>query len=147
MKSCFMMGDRDAPETMVPLLESAVERLIVDCGVTEFVVGNRGAFDRMGAKAVMGAKKRHRGIILTMLLAYHPAERLVELPEGFDGSFYPPYMEKVPRRFAIVHANRMMADYANYLLVYARNPVGNARNLVDYASRRAAVEKLTVIPL
>lgn len=147
MKSCFMMGDRDTREDVLPMLETIVERLIVEYGVTEFVVGNHGSFDRMGARSVIKAKKRHMGIILTMLLPYHPAERAVPLPDGFDSSFYPPNMEKVPRRFAIVHANRYMADYVDYLLICTRSPAGNTRNLVDYARKREAAGELKIVRL
>ena len=58
-------------------------------------------FDRMAARAVIAAKQHHPQVRLTMLLAYHPGERPVTLPSGFDGSLYPPGMENVPRRFAI----------------------------------------------
>ena len=34
--------------------------------------------------------------------------KIKNMPEGFDGSFYPEGMEKVPRRVAIVRANRYM---------------------------------------
>jgi hypothetical protein len=45
-------------------------------------------------------------------------------------------MEKVPRRFAIPHANRYMVDHSDYLIAYAWHPASNARNLVDYAMRK-----------
>ena len=32
----------------------------------------------------------------------------MEPPQGFDNTFYPPGMEKVPRKLAIVRANRYM---------------------------------------
>lgn len=56
-----------------------------------------------------------------------------EAPWGFDGTFYPPGMENVPRRFAIVRANRYMVDHVDYLIAYAWHPASNARNLVEYA--------------
>ena len=48
-----------------------------------------------------------------MLIPYHPAERPVETPPGFDGTFYPPGIESVPRRYAIVRANRYMVDHVS----------------------------------
>lgn len=41
------------------------------------------------------------------------------LPAGFDGSFYSPGMEAVPRRLAIVRANEYMAKRCNLLIGYA----------------------------
>ena len=136
MKSCFFIGHREASSEVLPALREAVERHIVDYGVTEFIVGNYGGFDRMAAKAVIEAKTQHPQITLTLLLPYHPAERPIDLPPGFDNSFYPPNMEKVPRRFAISKANRYMVDHTDYLIAYAWHPASNARNLVEYASRR-----------
>lgn len=144
MKSCFFIGHREASSEVLPALREAVERHIVDYGVTEFIVGNYGGFDRMAARAVIEAKTQHPQITLTMLLPYHPAERPIDLPPGFDGSFYPPNMEKVPRRFAISKANRYMIDHSDYLIAYAWHPASNARNLVEYAQKKSVKSRNTV---
>lgn len=136
MNSCFFIGHREASEEIFPELAETVERHIVDYGVTEFIVGNYGSFDRMAARAVISAKALHPGITLLLLLPYHPAERPIETPLGFDGTFYPPGMESVPRQYAIVRANRYMIDHVDYLIAYAWRPGSNARNLVDYALKR-----------
>ena len=125
-------------------LEKAVEKHIVEYGVTEFVVGNYGGFDRMAAKVVIAAKKQHPEIVLSMLIPYHPAEKPIALPKGFDNSFYPPGMENVPRKLAIVRANRYMVDHVDYLIAYAWHPASNARDLVEYARRREAKRLITV---
>ena len=90
MSVCFFIGHRDAPSQVRELLESAVERHICLYGVTDFYVGRYGRFDSMAANAVKSAKTRHPGVTLTMLLAYHPYERPIQTPDGFDGTFYPP---------------------------------------------------------
>ena len=144
MKSCFFIGHREASSEVLPALREAVERHIVDYGVTEFIVGNYGGFDRMAARAVIEAKTQHPQITLTMLLPYHPAERPIDPPPGFDGSFYPPNMEKVPRRFAISKANRYMIDHSDYLIAYAWHPASNARNLVEYAQKKSVKSRNTV---
>ena len=71
-----------------------------------------------------------------LLAPYHPAERPIDMPPGFDGIFYPPGMESVPRRYAIVRANRYMIDHMDYLIAYAWHPASNTRNLLDYAQKR-----------
>ena len=136
MKSCFFIGHREASSETLPALAEAVEKHITEYGVMEFIVGNYGGFDHMAAKAVIEAKVRHPEIMLSMLLPYHPAERPVELPRGFDSSFYPPGMETVPRRFAIVRANQYMVDHVDYLIAYAWHPASNARDLTEYAQKR-----------
>lgn len=142
MKSCFFIGHREASSEVIPALREAVERHIVDYGVTEFIVGNYGGFDRVAAKAVIEAKTLHPQITLTLLIPYHPAERPIDPPPGFDGSFYPPNMEKVPRRFAISKANRYMVDHTDYLIAYAWHPASNARNLVEYAQKRSVYSRI-----
>ena len=148
MKSCFFIGHREASSEVLPVLTEAVEQHIVEYGVTEFIVGNYGGFDHMAAKAVIAAKEQHLGITLSMLIPYHPAERPIELPQGFDNTFCPPGMEKVPRKLAIVRANRYMVDHSDYLIAYAWHPASNARNLVEYAKKREQrnLISVTVLP-
>lgn len=136
MKSCFFIGHREATGEILPALEDAVERHIKDYGVAEFVVGNYGGFDRLAARAVINAKRRYPDVILLMLIPYHPAERPNALLPGYDNFFYPPDMETVPRRLAIVRANRYMAMHTDYIIAYAWHPASNARNLVEYAEKR-----------
>lgn len=145
---CFFIGHREAPQEVLPDLQEAVETHITEYGVTEFIVGGYGEFDHLAARTVIAAKQAHPGIRLTRLLHYHPAERPVELPNGFDGSCYPPGMETVPRRAAIVRANRYTVDHADYLIAYAWHPVSNARDLVEYAQKRErrGLIRVTLLP-
>lgn len=137
LKTCFFIGHRDAFEDILPKLMAVVEEHITHNDVTEFIVGNYGGFDHLAAKAVLKSKKKHPEITLLLLIPYHPSERTVEILPGFDGTFYPPGMESVPRRFAIVRANRYMVDHADYLIAYVWHPASNARNLLEYAQRKA----------
>ena len=144
MKSCFFIGHREASSEVLPALTEAVEQHIVEYGVAEFIVGHYGGFDRMAAKAVIAAKERHPGITLSMLIPYHPAERPIEPPPGFDNTFHPPGMEKVPRSLAIVRANRYLVDHVDYLIAYVWHPASNARNLLRYAEKRSKHTQITV---
>lgn len=143
-RCCFFIGHRDASQEILPALEDAIEKHIVGYGVTEFIVGNYGNFDRLAANAVIRAKQHHPQITLAMLLPYHPVERPVEKPEGFDGTYYPEGMETVPRHFAIVRANRYVIDHVEYLIAYAWHPASNARDLVEYAQNRARKGRITI---
>lgn len=82
LKSCFFIGHRETSAEILPALAEAVEQHIAEYGVTEFIVGNYGGFDRMAARAVIAAKARHPDITLSLLLPYHPAERPIEAPPG-----------------------------------------------------------------
>lgn len=115
--------------------------------VIEFIVGGYGGFDRLAASAVIRAKRQHPQITLVLLLPYHPAERPIEKPKGFDSTYYPPDMEKVPRRLAIVRANRYVVDHVDYLIAYAWHSASNARELAEYAQKRERKGLITVTML
>ena len=142
--TCFFIGHREAPDALLPLLEEAVERHIVEYGVTDFMVGNYGHFDALAARAVIDAKKRHPEVTLTLLLPYHPFDRPIPTPEGFDGTFYPPGMEGTPHRAAIVRANRYMVAHSSHLIAYVWHAASNARDILEYAQRRERRGGMTV---
>lgn len=135
-KSCFFIGHREASEEIYPVLYAAVEQHIVEYGVTEFFVGHYGGFDRLAALAVKEAKRFYPEVKLTLLLPYHLAERPISTPDGFDSTFYPPGMESVPRKIAIVRANRYVVDHVDYLIAYVWHPASNAWELVEYARKK-----------
>ncbi len=135
-RTCFLMGHRDTPESVFPLLKEAVFFLAREKDVSEFIVGNRGAFDRMAARAVCALKESTPAVRLTLLLHQHPFFQDQSLPPGFDGSFYPNLPENLPPRFAMVQANHCAVDAADYLITFAKYPGGNALKLLEYARRR-----------
>lgn len=141
-RSCFLFGHADCPDSVMPILEQAVERFYTNFQVRYFYVGNRGRFDSLAAASVKRAKKRHNDISLLLLLAYHPGERAVNLTEGFDNSYYPP-LENVPRQYAIVRANKYMVNTADSIICYV-NHIGNTRNLLEYARRRQKEEWIAI---
>ena len=143
-KSCFFIGHREASDKIYAELKAAVEHHIAEFGVTEFVVGHYGGFDRLAARAVMEAKRSHPEVTLLMLLPYHPSVQRVDVPDFFDGTYYPEGMESVPRRLAIVRANRCMADQCDYLIAYVWHPASNAKNLLEYARRRQKKGELSI---
>ena len=135
-QSCFFIGHREATSELLPILKRTVAEHISEYGVTEFVVGDYGGFDHVAARAVISLKQQFPQITLSLLIPYHPVERPIETPPGFDNTYYPPGMEKVPRKLAIVRANRYMVENVDYLIAYAWHPASNARNLVEYAEKR-----------
>ena len=144
MPTCFFIGHREAPETLMGELTAEVERHIIEYGVTDFVVGRYGRFDTLAAKCVKAAKKRRPEVTLTLLLPYHPYDRPTPTPPGFDGTFYPPGMETVPKRAAIIRANRYMVEHSEYLIAYAWHPASNVRELVEYAQKRQEIGLIAV---
>lgn len=135
MSSCFFIGHRDAPGAVRAAVCAAAERLIREEGIRDFYVGSRGNFDRLAASAVRELRESYPEIRLLLVLAYLPPAG-EELPEGFTGSVFPEGLEKVPRRYAILRANRVMVDSCDCLIAYAPHETGNARLVLDYARRR-----------
>ena len=135
-KTCFFIGHRNAKPEVAPKLAEEIERHIVDYGVDAFVVGHYGQFDFMAAQAVIQAKERHPEITLTLLRPYHPTVRPIKTPNGHDGTYYPPGMETVPPKLAIVKANEHMVQNSEYLIAYVSHPSQGSRELLEYALKR-----------
>lgn len=136
MTRCFLIGHREASDELIPELTQVIEKHVKEYGVEEFLVGSYGGFDRIAARALVNVKKIHPQIRLTLLLAYHPQQRLVEKPAGFDGTCYPEGMESAPPRLAIIRANQYAVDHADYLIAYVWHPASNARKILEYAQKR-----------
>ena len=134
MKTCFFIGHREAPESIYERLFQAVEHHITEYGVTDFVVGGYGIFDRLAARAVIEAKQHHSDVTLTLLMPYYRTDA-EPLPDGFDGSLFPDGLETVPKRAAILRANQYMIHHCDYLIVYDAGHIGNTRKLVADARK------------
>lgn len=143
---CFLIGHRQTEEGLSARLYAAVEQHILEKGVTEFWVGHHGGFDRLAAHVLRDVKQRYPSIHLFLLLAYHPAVQAVPLPPGFDGLLYPPGLETVPKRFAIVRANRYAVQHSRYLIAYLWHITGNSAALVHYARSKKDPPGITILP-
>ena len=88
--SCFFIGHRETPDRVYPTLLETIERHIAEYGVSEFVVGQYGNFDRLVIRALSQAKRAHPDITLMLMTPYYPVNRKADLPEAFDALFYPP---------------------------------------------------------
>ena len=142
MKSCFMFGHRNVPDTIQEQLIQTVERLYMEKGITIFYVGGYGMFDSCAAAAVKAVRERFPEISLYRVTPYHLAVRPVMLPEGYDGSFYPP-LEDVPQRYAIVRANQYMVKTCEAVICYVKH-CGNSKALLELAIRHAQKDQLII---
>lgn len=71
-------------------------------------------------------------------------EQPIPRPDAFDRTFYPPGMESVPRKAALIRVNRYAVDHVDYLIAYAWHPASNARDLVEYARTEASQRILQI---
>ena len=132
-KSCYFIGHREANERLLTNLTDAIRHLVMEESVRYFYVGGYGGFDRIAGMAVKEVKKQHPDITLHLVLPYHPAERSIEAPPGYDGTYYPEGLEGVPRQYAIVKANRIMVNSCDWLIAYVRHGASNSRKILEYA--------------
>lgn len=133
LKSCFLFGHGDVSADTVPQLKAAITEAYLHHGIRCFYVGNRGSFDRLATKALKELKKQFPDTQLILLLAYHPAERKVILPEDFDNSYFPP-LDRIPKPYRIVQANRYIVNNVDEVICYV-NHIGNSRNLLEYCQK------------
>ena len=136
MKSCFFIGHREAERELLPLIIEAAEHIIQENQAITFYTGGYGSFDHLAGEAVIQLKKKHPDSQLYMVIPYHPAERPIEAPTGYDGTFYPDGMETISHRYAISRANRKMIDMCDYLIAYVTHPASNSGKFLEYARRR-----------
>jgi len=146
-KKCFFTGHRDTPGTVRPLLLEAINRHIVEYGVTEFYVGGHGAFDSMAAGVLAEMKRKYPFIWNCLVLAYHPSLRQVVLPTGFDHSLFPEGQELSPPKYAIPTLNRLMVQEAGYLIAYVRMITDGSYKLMQYAMAREKRKQLIITNL
>ena len=136
--TCTFFGHRDCDEKIYENLRNTIIELIQNEGVTKFLVGNNGAFDRLVLKVLKGLENYLYDIDICVMLAYFPTEQSVIednytlLPEG---------IEEVPKRFAIDYRNKYMLDRSEYVITYVVADFGGA---AKYA-KRAKRQKKTVI--
>ena len=132
-KRCFFIGHRNAPESIYPNIVSTIEKLIVENGVKEFIVGNYGMFDSMVIRALQQTKIKYPDIVLLLLTPYHPSVKKVIKPEDFDDIYYPEGMELVPHRTAIVRANEKTIEKSGFLIAYLSYNTSNTIKIINYA--------------
>lgn len=145
-KICCFCGHRDVTDRIAPRLAEEIERHITQLGVTEFWVGDYGAFDRMARGAVLRAKARHPEVKLTLLLPYLPAQKR-ERDQDVDDIFFPPGQETVPKRQAIPRLNRYMISHADCLIACVTRVSAGAYKTLQWAMARQKRGEMEVVNL
>ena len=134
-------------DEVLPFIKDAAEKLIVQEEVTQFYVSGYGSFDRLAGRAMSELKAVYPFLQLYRVIPYHPANRKIELPQGFDGTYYPEGLEYVPPMYAISRANQSMIDQCNFLIAYVCHPAGKASKFLEYARKREKKGLVRVICL
>ena len=132
---CCFFGHRDTPSTVKPDLIECITSLIKE-GVTEFLVGNQGAFDTIVLSALRIVKEQHPHITYNVVLAYMPAEKEEYTYADPMETMYPEGLESVPKKFAISWRNDWMLKESEVVVCYVRHSFGGSVKFVEKAIKQ-----------
>ena len=134
MAVCTFFGHGECYGLDPAVLRSAIAELI-EQDVTEFVVGNHGAFDAMVFSCLQDLSEVYPEISYSVALAYLPTHK--EDCDIYRGhSFYPEGMEIGPAKFAIERRNKWMIDASDCCVCYIDHTWGGAYKFARMAKNR-----------
>ncbi len=130
--TCTFFGHKDSPQSIKPLIKSAIIELIEQKGVNEFYVGNHGSFDSM-VKSILAELSEMYPIKYYVVLAY-----LSDKGRNSDylHSLFPDGIEHTPKRFAISYRNNWMINESDYVIAYIAHHFGGAAQFVEKAGKK-----------
>lgn len=129
---CYGVSRSDVEKAIISLIEK---------GVTDFLSGGQGGFDRMCAGCVKKLKQDYpqiRNILVIPYLTFSIFDK-----DYFDEIVYPDDFEKYHFKAAIPARNKYMVDNATYAICYVTHGWGGAAQTYQ----RAIKKNLTIINL
>lgn len=144
MLVCTFFGHRDCPDSIEPVLREAIVDLITDKGVSRFLVGAKGNFDRL-VRRILWELESYYDFDYYVMQAYLPTvkNRIALFPEEENKIMLPVGFEKVPPRYAIDYCNNYMLRDADFVITYVTRSFGGAAKFAQKAIR----QKKTVMNL
>ncbi len=133
MKTAVFIGHDDCYN----LSKEELKRIIIECihnGVTNFLSGGQGGFDRACATAVFELKSNYpqiKNILVIPYLTFRVFDKDI-----FDEIVFPENFEKYYFKAAIVQRNRYMVKSADIAICYIQHSWGNAVKTYEFAKRR-----------
>ena len=134
--TCCFFGHKDAPSSIYAKLEAAVEELIIENGVSPFLVGNHGYFDRMALDALRKLKIKYPHINYNVVLAYMPGEKEEWNPYHYSETMLPEGIEGVHPKYAISWRNKWMVRESDVFICYIDHSLGGVVQYIKYAERQ-----------
>ena len=119
--TCTFFGHRDCDEEIYESIKSTIALLIQNEGVTRFLVGNNGGFDRLVLRALQECKKIFPHIDYCVVLAYMPHNKNFDYPTVF-----PEELANKPKRYAIPYRNKYMIGNSDFVIAYVSRNFGGA---------------------
>lgn len=140
MKTAVFIGHSECYGLSKEELRKTIIRCI-DKGVTYFLSGGQGGFDRLCANTVYGLKKDYphiKNILVIPYLSFNVFDK-----ELFDEIIFPDNFEKYSFKAAIPQRNKYMVKKSSVAICYVNHGWGNAVNTYNYAKNK----KLKIINL
>lgn len=129
---CYGISADDVSQAVVALINQ---------GVTTYISGGQGGFDRLCARSVHMLQQQYPGIRNLLVIPY--LDFTVFDKALFDEIVYPNDFEKYHYKAAIPARNRFMVDSAAHAICYVNHNWGGAAK----AFNRAVKNKLNIINL
>lgn len=117
------IGHRDCTALERSRIESGIQQLI-SAGVTDFLCGGMGDFDRICAGIVYHLKPAYQQIQCHLVIPYLTFR--VGYAEYFDSVIYPEGFERYHFKAAIPARNRYLVDHSAHALCYITHDWGGA---------------------
>ena len=137
MPYCVFFGHKDADSSISPRLREAITKLMLEQGVTDFLVGNNGKFDYIVYKTLKDIKQEYPDITYSVVLAYLPGEKAeYENYYAEEETLLPDGIEVGPARFAIDRRNKWMVEQADYAITYVTHSWGGAAKFKELAEKK-----------
>ena len=134
--TCCFLGHKETPSSVYEKLEEAVEKVIVEDGVSSLLVGNQGQFDSMALSALRKIKLKYPHITFNVVLAYMPAEKEMWSPYEYGETMLPGGIESVHPRYAVSWRNKWMVNESDMVICYITHGWGGAAKYVELAEKK-----------
>lgn len=133
---CCFLGHRDVSSRICKMLEEVIERMITEEGVTSFLVGNQGNFDRMVLNVLRRSKMNHSHIIYSVVFAYMPTEKKEPSIYLEGETLIPEGIEKIHPKYAISWRDKWMVEKADIVVAYVTHSWGGAAKYLKFAEKK-----------
>lgn len=133
MKTALFIGHSDC----FGLSNKELRKVIITCienGVSRFISGGQGSFDRIAAAEVFNLKSTYphiKNILVIPYLSFNVFER-----RYFDEIVYPDNFEKYPFKVAIPERNKYMVNISDVAICFIHHGWGGAAKTYEYAIKK-----------
>lgn len=135
---CAFFGHKDSPESVKPLLEAAIRRIIEHYPNTTFYVGHNGNFDRMVLSVLKKLSAEITELSYAVILAYLPTGKTAECYNGLP-TIYPEGIECAPKKYAISYRNNRIVKQADMIICYITHDFGGVAQFVKKAENKGKI--------